>query len=72
MLTGLRTRSRSSRTGARRPPRPVFPPVCAREINRRVGTSEPFALVLAVEDADGCMPRPRIVAQEHFTQVFRD
>lgn len=46
----------------------IFSPSYARELNRRFDMSKPLALVLAVEDVGGYMPKPVIVAHAHFTQ----
>ncbi|MFE2630403.1 hypothetical protein ACFYZU_21540 [Streptomyces sp. NPDC001651] len=46
----------------------VLSPDFARQLTRRIDTSEPFALVLSVEDVNGYVPKPKIVAWEQFTQ----
>ncbi|WP_371750393.1 hypothetical protein OG302_01960 [Streptomyces sp. NBC_01283] len=46
----------------------IFEPAYARDLTRRFDTSRSLALVLAVEDIDGYMPRPVVVAHAHFTQ----
>ena len=46
----------------------VLSPDFARQLTRRIDTSEPFALVLSVEDVNGYVPRPKIVAWEQFAQ----
>ncbi|MFD3928420.1 hypothetical protein [Streptomyces sp. NPDC058614] len=46
----------------------VFSPGYARDLTRRFDTSKPLALVLAVEDVGGYMPKPAIVAHAQFTQ----
>ncbi|MGW6732011.1 hypothetical protein [Streptomyces sp. NPDC055013] len=46
----------------------VFSPDYARKLTRRFDASTSFALVLSVENVDGYMPRPKIVAGEQFAQ----
>ncbi|MGW7659916.1 hypothetical protein [Streptomyces sp. NPDC054756] len=50
----------------------VLSPDFARRLARRVDTSQPFALVLSVEDVNGYVPTPKIVAWEQFTQQTSD
>ncbi|WP_250404394.1 hypothetical protein [Streptomyces cellostaticus] len=50
----------------------VFSPEYARRIARRFDTSKPLALILSVEDVNGYVGKPRIVAWKHFTQSVGD
>ncbi|MFF5366038.1 hypothetical protein [Streptomyces sp. NPDC013187] len=46
----------------------VFSPDSARRLGRRFDTAKPFALVLSVEDINGYMSKPKIVAWQQFAQ----
>ena len=50
----------------------VFSPEYARKITRRFDTSKPLALILSVEDVNGYVAKPKIVAWKHFTQPTGD
>lgn len=46
----------------------VLSPEYARRIARRFDTSKPLALILSVEDVNGYVAKPKIVAWKHFAQ----
>lgn len=46
----------------------VFSPDYARKLARRFDMTKPLALILAVEDVNGYVAKPKIVAWQHFTQ----